>query len=176
MKRTTAILVSASVILPIAGIFAASQLPAQTAFSAPEDLLVQADDRPEGFGQGRRGDRAERLIEELDLTEDQVTQIRTIREGARDEMRTLHENLWSERRALHDLMAGDATATELRAQHEQVQTLHREAADERFETMLAIREVLTLEQRTELAELIEQRREQRREDRGLGRGLGRDDG
>lgn len=39
-----------------------------------------------------------------------------------------------------------------------MQNLHQELGNNLFETMLEIREVLTPEQRTQMAELIEQRR------------------
>ena len=168
MKWTSlATLIAAGLILPVAGIFTAAQLQAQTNSIAPETMLAQTDDLPERPGHGGRGDRADRLMEELDLTDEQITQIRAIREGARDQMRTLHDNLRAEHEVMHSLMAGDATEVDLRAQHEKVQTLHREAANQRFETMLATREILTPEQRAELAELVEQRRTERREQRGF---------
>lgn len=153
-RKTLSLLLATGLMIPVLGIVTASQLQAQMG------------DGP-GFGPGARGDRAERLIEELDLTAAQVEQIRGIRQNAVENMQTLHSDLWAERETLHDLMAGTATAAELRTQHETIQTLHRQVADQRFENMLAVREVLTPEQRVELSELMEQRRENRR---GLRRG------
>jgi len=145
-RRTLSLIAIAGLTIPVLGGLTASQLQAQGGGGA-------------GRGDGPHGDRAERLIETLDLSNDQVAQIRTIREGDREEMQTLHDNLRTEREALHDLMAGTATDAELRAQHAEIQTLHREVADQRFENMLAIRNVLTPEQRTALAERMEQRRD-----------------
>ena len=167
MKRTIATFLATGLILPVADVFTVSQLQAQTETSAPEAFLSQADDRPQPTESGGRGDRLERLTEELNLTEDQVNQMQTIREGSSEEMQALHENLRTERETLHTLMAGDASQAELRTQHETIQTLHREVADMRFEIMLATREVLTPDQRTELAERMQQRREERRENRGF---------
>jgi len=161
MKRTIATALIAGLMLPVAGLFTASQLQAQTALPIPEMMLAQRNDDFD------RGERAERLIEELNLTEAQVSQIRAIREGARDEMQALHSNLRDQREVLHDLMASEATENELRAQYDTVQSRHQEVADARFENMLAVREVLTPEQRAELSELMEQRRENRRDDRGF---------
>lgn len=149
-RRTLSLLAIAGLTLPILGGLSASQLKAQVG-----DGL--------GGGDGPRGDRAERLIENLDLTDDQAAQLRAIREGNREEMQALHENLRNEREAMHDLMAGIASEAELRAQHDAVQSLHREVADQRFENMLAVRNLLTPEQRTEIAGQMEQRRETRRE-------------
>jgi Spy/CpxP family protein refolding chaperone len=108
---------------------------------------------------------AERWIEELDLTEEQVTQIRAIREGSQDEMQALHDQLRAEREVMHTLMSGTATDDELRSQHQKVQALHQEVGDQRFENMLAVRAVLTPEQRAELGDRMEQRREQFRQNR-----------
>lgn len=143
-RRTLSLLAIVGLTVPVLGGITASQLQAQV-------------------GAGPRGDRAEQLIEDLNLTAEQAAQLRTIREGDRDAMRALHDNLRAEREAMHDLMSGTAAEAELRAQHETVQTLHREVADQRFENMLAVRDVLTPEQRTDLAERMEQRRESRRE-------------
>lgn len=161
MKRTTlSLLVAAGLIVPILGGLTASQLQAEV------------DDRA-SFRRDDRGDRVERLITELELTDTQVEQIQTIRQEARDEMETLHTTLRAEHQALHTLMAGDATETELRTQHEQVQSLHQAVANQRFNTMLAVRAVLTPEQRSELAALMEQRRDRYRDEHGFRRHDGR---
>lgn len=169
MKRTIATIIAASCLLPIAGVFTASQLRAQTETLPVATLLAQNDEQPEPNRREGRGDRLERLAEELDLTEEQISQMQAIREGERDEMQALHANLRTEREALHALMAGDTAESDLRTQYESVQALHRDLADKRFETMLATREILTVEQRTELAAIMEQRRAERRENRGFGR-------
>jgi protein CpxP len=150
-RRMLSLIAIATLAVPVIGGLSAAQLQAQSG-------------RPGmGGGPGRNagphGDHAERLIETLDLSEAQVAQIRAIREGDRDTMQALHANLRTEREAMHDLMAGTASEAELRAQHEEIQTLHREVADLRFENMLAVRNVLTPEQRTDLSERMEQRRE-----------------
>lgn len=168
MKRTVMATVAAvGLILPVTGLVAASHLRAHPNTSLTDELLAQASDRPGFSDAGGRGHRGERLLDSLDLTDDQMNQIRAIRTEARDDMQTLHENLRSERTTLHTLMAGDATEAELRAQHDTIQTLHRQASDLRFETMLATRNVLNLEQRAELADLMEQRRQEFRDRHGL---------
>jgi len=145
-RRMLSALVIAGLTIPVLGGLTASQLQAQIGGGS-------------GMGDGPRGDRAEHLIETLDLSNDQVSQIRAIREGGREAMQALHDNLRAERETLHDLMAGTASDAELRAQYEDIQTLHRQVADQRFENMLAVRNVLTPEQRTELAERMAQRRD-----------------
>ena len=155
-RRTLSLLAIAGLALPIIGGLTASQLSAQVGRGGL--LLAEGP----GMGGGPHGDRAERLFETLDLSEEQATQIRTIREGDRDAMQALREAERTERETMHELMAGTATDAELRAQHEKLQTLDREVADLRFENMLAVRNVLTPEQRTEVSERMEQRREEHR--------------
>lgn len=180
--RTMTALLAAGTILTGMGALTASRLQAQTETVAPaaetialetresEVFLAQRGERRRGFGPGgQRGDRTERLVQALDLTEAQASQLQAVREEARPTMEALHENLRAERQALHELMAGDATEADLRTQHQRVQDLHQQVGDQRFEVMLATREILTVEQRAELADLMEQRRQQhraRREGRG----------
>lgn len=58
-------------------------------------------------------------------------------------------------------MHSNTSAEELRNQHEQVQELHQEMGNLRFESMLEMREVLTAEQREQFAELMQERPENR---------------
>jgi Spy/CpxP family protein refolding chaperone len=161
LKRTFMILVATGLILP-ASVFTATQLNAQS-FPPLAQMPGSSEDGP-GSG-GPREIMAERWIEELDLTEEQVTQIRAIREGSQDEMQALHDQLRAEREVMHTLMSGTETDDELRSQHQKVQALHQEVGDQRFENMLAVRAVLTPEQRAELGDRMEQRREQFRQNR-----------
>ncbi|NJK28168.1 MAG: Spy/CpxP family protein refolding chaperone [Coleofasciculaceae cyanobacterium SM2_3_26] len=122
-------------------------------------------------GEGRPPEPGEfrgegRLIEELDLTDDQVQQLQAIREANQPQMQQLREELQTEKDKLRDMMAGTASEQELRTQHQRVQALHEEMGNLHFENMLAMRQVLTPEQRTRLAELMEQRRDRRSEGRG----------
>ncbi len=156
LKRTTAALLLAGFMIPAAGVLTATQLNAQT---PPTPVRLQR-----GAG-GPREVMAERWLEDLNLSEEQRTQIRAIREGNQAEMQALHDQLRAEREAMHTLMASDATEAELRSQHDKLQTLHQEVADQRFENMLAVRAVLTPEQRAKLGDLLEERRETRRERR-----------
>ncbi|HEY9890027.1 MAG TPA: Spy/CpxP family protein refolding chaperone [Candidatus Obscuribacterales bacterium] len=164
MKRLLALLIAASVIVPAGGLLATTQLQAQMPAPTPEATE----------GQDFHGARAERWLTDMGLSADQIREIRALREGSQAEMQALHEALWSEREALHDLMASDAPVDELRAQHDALQTLQRQVADRRFEQMLAVRTVLTPEQRAAMAARMEEHRENHRANRGFGRdGMGR---
>lgn len=111
---------------------------------------------------GKRGmSGITKLIQQLDLTSEQSEQIEAISERAKTENRALFEQLQTNRQEMQSLLTSDASLEELRANHQQVQNLQQELGNNRFETMLEIREILTPEQRTQMAELMEQGRGRR---------------
>ena len=108
----------------------------------------------------RRGMRGgfDRLVQQLDLTSEQSKQIEAIREQSGSENQALFEQLQTNRQEMQSLLTSDADPEQLQANHQDGQNLRQELGDNRFETMLEIREVLTPEQRTQMAELMTQRR------------------
>ncbi len=146
-------------------------VPVLLSMGAPSALAqrFQPNDIQTVAQRGPHGDRAEKLIEQLDLSEEQAEQIRTIREEARAENEDLRTQVQQAREQMRSLLDSDASNAELEQQHERMQALHQQMGDRRFQTMLQIREVLTPEQQQQLAELMEQRREQFGGRRGGGR-------
>lgn len=65
------------------------------------------------------------------------------------------------RRQLNQLIQGNASANRVRQKLQQVQSLQHEIADNKFEQILEIREILTPEQRVKLQQIMEQRRQNR---------------
>ena len=107
---------------------------------------------------GKRGMRGiARLVQQLDLTSEQSEQIETIREQSKTENQALFEQLQTNRQQMQSLLTSNADPEQLRNNHQQGQNLRQELDDNRFETLLEVREILTPEQRTQMAELIEQR-------------------
>ena len=111
------------------------------------------------------------FLEQLELAPEQQRQIRSIRETAQTSLRDRLSELHAERETLQALLAGTAPVTDIRSQFERVQTLRQEMAALQFENLLAIRAILTPEQRTLLSERISQHRERVGRRRGFG-GLG----
>ncbi|WP_204105348.1 MULTISPECIES: Spy/CpxP family protein refolding chaperone [Spirulina sp. CCY15215] len=109
--------------------------------------------RPERGEPGERGDRGMRMFEQLNLSADQKQEIQTIREQAKANSEQLREQMENAREQMQSLMASNASDGELRQQHQRVQNLHQQMGDRRFDTMLQIRQVLTPEQRAQLAEM-----------------------
>ncbi|MDJ0704258.1 MAG: Spy/CpxP family protein refolding chaperone [Leptolyngbyaceae cyanobacterium MO_188.B28] len=159
--RRSLLITAAAILVPMGSAFALTE----TQFNSP-NLIAQ---RAAGNGGRSQGFQEGRWLEQIDLSAEQTERIQAIREETKQTMEPLREQLRQERDMLQSQMAGDrATDEQLRAQHQKIQDLHQQLGVERFETMLAIRQVLTSEQRAEMAELMEQRREQRRQGQGYG--------
>ncbi|WP_071590741.1 Spy/CpxP family protein refolding chaperone [Synechococcus sp. PCC 7336] len=98
------------------------------------------------------------LLEELDLAPEQRQQIRAIWQDARADFLDRRAELQAERETLQGLLAGTAPVEDIRPQFDRVQTLRQEMATLYFENLLAIRELLTPEQRTLLSDRLSQHR------------------
>lgn len=103
------------------------------------------------------------MLEQLNLTPEQSQQIETIETESRTQNETLHQEMQAIHDEMRSLLASDTSVEQLREQHQKMQDLHQQFGDNRFETMLQIREVLTPEQRSQMAELMEQRRGEKRD-------------
>ncbi len=136
--------------------------------SAPVNPQVKVQETPvfaHGYGRhnrGRDGDSGDRWLQELNLTLEQSERIKAIKEQSWENMSSLKEQMGAAREEMRSLMAGTGTPQQLRQQHQQIQGLRNQLSNQRFETILAIREVLTPQQRNKMAELIEQRDHRKR--------------
>lgn len=110
---------------------------------------------------GGRGRGMERIMQQLNLTPEQSEQIKAIKEQSKTQTQALMQQMQTSREEMRSLLASDSSPEQLREQHQTVQNLHQELSTNRFETMLEMREVLTPEQRTQMVELIEQRRDRK---------------
>lgn len=109
---------------------------------------------------GKRGNRGEgmnKILQQLDLTSEQSQQIEAIQEQSKTAGETLHEQMQTQKQQMRSLFDSDATPEQLTQQHQQLQNLRQQFGDNRFETMLQVREILTPEQRAEMAELMSQK-------------------
>ena len=98
------------------------------------------------------------LIQQLDLTDEQRAQIEAIQAKYADDLGPNNQNLNAAYQELRTMMIGDTPDETIRRKHEEIRAMRQESGDLRFESMLEVRQVLTLEQRQELADLMEQRR------------------
>lgn len=103
-------------------------------------------------------DRGASWLRELNLTADQVQRIQTIRGQYREQLTQQRQSVRKAQQEMRELMAGSASTDTVRQKHNQVKTLRQQLADTQFESILAIREVLTVEQRRQFAEQMQRRR------------------
>ncbi len=98
------------------------------------------------------------LMEELDLTSEQQERLQAIRLQYHNEISQRQQELAQSTQDLGELMAGTASADQIRIQHNQVQAISQQLEELRFESLLAMREVLTPQQRQRFASMMQQRR------------------
>jgi periplasmic protein CpxP/Spy len=160
MWRTIFTTAATSLMLPILACTPQLKLEANIIPNEPKLSMTEmiAKSAPPPFDE-RESPRKRELFEQLELTPEQSEQIEAIEQESRTQAEALHEEMEQNREKMRSLLtANDTTPEQLRQQHQQNQALRQQLDDQRFETMLQVREILTPEQRTQAAELIEQHR------------------
>lgn len=104
-----------------------------------------------------------RWLPQLNLSPAQMMQLREVQLRNQTDLGQKTQVLRDSRRQLRDLLAGEAPADQVRAQYRRMQQLSQEVDDQRFEALLGIREVLTVEQRAQMADLLESRTQELRD-------------
>ena len=89
---------------------------------------------------------------DLNLTLEQKSKLKAINERAHENGRLLHQQLMSSEQKMKSLWQSKASIDQLRQQHQQIQQLRQQIDEDRFESLLSERQVLTPEQ---LARTIE---------------------
>lgn len=112
-------------------------------------------------GLGHMGRGQPKLMEQLNLTPDQKQKLQTIHSQYQDQISQRKQAVRKATQELRDLMASDASATSIRTKHQEVQGLRQQLEAVSFESTLATRDVLTLDQRKQFAQLMEQRHNSR---------------
>ncbi len=101
----------------------------------------------------------ERLTRDLNLTAEQRQRVQAIRQQYEPQVQPRREQIRRLRQELMNLLVSNASEPEIRAKRQQVEQLQQELNNLGFDQMLAIRQVLTPEQRQQLAQRMTQRRE-----------------
>lgn len=178
MKGYTATLLAiTSIALPLAA-WTTFAPPMERANAAPQEIAQRGpggqgqgqgpsgDMQGQGRGRGPGGDRGPdmdrtppmlRFADQLGLSDTQRSEIEAIHSQAQTDSEAMRTQVQAAREQMHSLMSSDASDAELRQRHDQMQALQQQMGDRRFETMLAIRNVLTPEQRAQMQELKESR-------------------
>lgn len=101
-----------------------------------------------GRGQGKdHGGHFGKVCQELNLSPEQKEKLKTIRAAHRETIKPLREKKMAAVKKLREGFKSGATADSLRATHKELGALHTQMSDARFENALAIREILSPEQR-----------------------------
>lgn len=155
--RTFSVVTAALLILPLGTYAAQLNQKVNNNQESTTNMIKLAQYQVKHGRKHRRGEGFKRLLEQLDLTPEQSQEIEAIQEKSRTEKETLRQQMQTKHQEMRSLFTSDSTPEQLREQHEQLQALHQQLANNRFEMMLQVREVLTPEQRTQMAELMAQR-------------------
>ena len=154
--KTSLIAVGALIALPLSTY--AIQFDGEVNNSIQESGDMNFAQRRKHGRKGNRGSNIDRLMQNIDLSDEQSQQIEAIEEESKAATDEIKQQVRSQHEEMRALMASDASVEEIRSQYQEAQALRQQMSDNRFETMLEIREVLTLEQRSQIAELMEQDR------------------
>ncbi len=146
------LLTSLSILLSIA-----TTLPARA------DLLLSQNNRSSNSDLKIPAGNLSNLTKELNLSSEQIQKLQQLRKDAQGKTKERRKILQTNKQELNQLIQGNASADQIRQKRQQVQSLQREIADTNFEQTLAIREILTPEQRVKLQQIIEQRRQNRQQ-------------
>ncbi|XZN89074.1 MAG: Spy/CpxP family protein refolding chaperone [Microcoleus sp.] len=119
----------------------------------PAETIAQ-NQRPNRTGAKEGG-----MFEKLNLSADQKQKMQAVRDRYKDQISQRMQAVRQARQELQTMMSGTATASQIREKNNQISGLKKQLDDVRLESTLAMREILTPAQRTQLAELMNQRRE-----------------
>jgi Spy/CpxP family protein refolding chaperone len=97
-------------------------------------------------------------LQELNLTSQQIAQIEQIRNQSKQKNASTRQALRQAQQELVILLGGNASKEQLRSKYNQIRGLRQQLTDAEFENTLAIRDVLTPEQRQKFIELMFKRR------------------
>lgn len=159
-KRIFSAIAASFVLLPL-GVQAAQNNLTNNIQETQSDTIQLAQNQMRQNKRMGRGNRMEQLLQQLDLSSEQSQQIEAIQEQFRSENEALWQEIQANKQQMGNLLSSDASNEELRQQYQQLQSLRQQLSDNRFENMLQVRDVLTPEQRNELAQIMEQRRGRR---------------
>ncbi|MGB3692392.1 MAG: Spy/CpxP family protein refolding chaperone [Spirulinaceae cyanobacterium] len=156
--RAFSIIALGGLIVPMTA-FAAIHPELHNAGAESSQLIAQ---NPQGENKSRNSENGPPWLQELNLTTEQSERIKAIHQESKESSQGLREQMKAAKEQMQTLMANGASSQQLQQQHQQMQSLHQQLSDRRFEVMLKVNEVLTPEQRSQLAQLKEQRRGENR--------------
>lgn len=105
-----------------------------------------------------------KMLKQLNLSAEQLLKLKTIRDRDPDKIRELGQQARQADKELRDLLASNESVDVIRAKHLNALNLRQELSKQHFERLLAMREVLTPQQRLQLNELMQKNRPNKAKD------------
>ena len=106
----------------------------------------------EARGRGEGG-HLRTMMKKLGLSAEQKEKLAELRKSQKGKSKELRESMKAARDKLEKALSTDASDSQLRAAHQEVQSAKSKLGDLRFEKILAIRSVLTPDQRKKFQEM-----------------------
>ncbi|PZO39997.1 MAG: hypothetical protein DCF19_12455 [Pseudanabaena frigida] len=104
-----------------------------------------------------------KVLKQLNLTPEQLQKLKAVRDRDQTSLRDLAQQSRQANKELRDLLAGTESSDVIRTKHTQVLNLQQELQKQHFERMLAMREILTPQQRSQLNEMMQKNRSRMRD-------------
>jgi Spy/CpxP family protein refolding chaperone len=111
----------------------------------------------EGKGEMRK------ILQQLDLSEEQRSQLKEVRKDRPKQGQGDRQKMKELRGLMKAKFASDASEADLRNLHTQLKTMKVEKQEKRFNSLMKIRNILTLEQRVRFQELKPKRKRKRKD-------------
>ncbi len=118
-----------------------------------EQFLAQSPTPSPREGGGKRG----QWLEQLNLTNAQTEQLKTIRQKYKEQIEQLQDKIKTANQELGTMMAGTDSGNALRNKHAEVTSLRQQLDKVRFESLLEMRDVLTPSQRSQFAQMMQRK-------------------
>ncbi len=161
MRLSAIFALTTTAVLSLSGMVLAQASPpsAPTAPPAPAEEPSPAPGPGPGPG-GRASEEQhwQQWMQQLGLTSEQQQKIVSIQSQYKPQLEQAHSALGQAMQQLQQLMVSNsASDAQIQSQHQQVETLQQQLSNTMFEQVLAIRDVLTPQQRVKAAQLLQQR-------------------
>jgi len=125
--------------------------------------LAELPDSADKFAANSPDMPSGKVLKQLNLTPEQLQKLKAVRDRDQTQMRELGQKLRQANKELQDLLAGTEGSDVIRAKHTQVMELKQELQNKHFERMLAMRDILTPQQRSQLKDIMQKSRDRMRE-------------
>ncbi len=141
--------------------FAQSELSQTQSNSTPVDSSNQnspCPPPPTMGGKGPEGNALPPWSKDINLSNQQIEQIKTLHEQSQKDTESLRQQLHQAEDQMRSLLESDAPMDKLQQQHQQIQTLRQQLDDKHFQMMVAENKLLTPAQRSQISKFMQQHR------------------